>query len=185
MQEKNTEKSINNELFGTRLRKSRTQKGLSQISLALKLGYKRSGSISNIEKGKSPPDINALIKIAEILDADLHYLIIGKPSPGEQRLEIDYLLLVGRLAEYVSKSLYDTLGWRNKIVYELTAAEKKLSEGQDVGALIENLKIQLKQTDSALVLLAKDQPWVQGVIRVLVPTKGNEKPSVDLGKTKL
>ncbi len=67
--------------FGQRLRKLRKEHGLSQDKLAKKLGYKTSVSISKTESGITPPDIRVLAKIAKVLDADLHWLITGKPSP--------------------------------------------------------------------------------------------------------
>lgn len=72
-----TEDSSGDSSFGARLRKLRKNKGLSQTDFAKKIGYRRSGSISNIENNKTPPDIHVLIKIAKILDIDLHWLITG------------------------------------------------------------------------------------------------------------
>jgi len=67
-----------NENFGARLRALRKYKGLSQADLGEKLGYNQGVSISNIESDKTRPEISALQKIAEALDADLHWLITGK-----------------------------------------------------------------------------------------------------------
>lgn len=76
-----TKKNITvDETFGSRLRKLRKDKGLSQTEFARKIGYKRSGSISYIENDKTPPDLHALVKITEALDVDLHNLITGKNS---------------------------------------------------------------------------------------------------------
>jgi len=69
--------------LGMRLRKLRQEKGLSQAELAEKLGYKASASISSIESDKHPIDVEALKKLADLFDADIHWLITGKPSPGE------------------------------------------------------------------------------------------------------
>ncbi len=86
MQEKNKKNITPNDTFGQRLRNLRIAKGLSQTRFATLIGYKRSGSISNIENDKTPPDTETLVKIAECLNADLHWLIYGKPSPGMAEL---------------------------------------------------------------------------------------------------
>jgi transcriptional regulator with XRE-family HTH domain len=65
----------------------RKAKKLSQDELAEILSYKKGASISNIELGKNPPDFNALSKIADVLNADLHWLITGNPSPAIKELK--------------------------------------------------------------------------------------------------
>lgn len=72
---------------GARLRFMRKKKGFTQTEFAKKLGFKTGGSVSNIEMGKSPVDIYTLLIIAELLDADLHWLITGKPSLAVIRLK--------------------------------------------------------------------------------------------------
>ncbi len=86
MQEKNKKNITPCDTFGQRLRNLRVAKGLSQTRFAILIGYKRSGSVSNIENDKTPPDIKTLRKIAECLNADLHWLVCGKPSPGTAEL---------------------------------------------------------------------------------------------------
>jgi len=67
--------------FGGRLQELRKKHRISQEVLAVKLGYKTGGSVSNIESGGAPIDTPALAKIAEVLGADLHWLITGQQSP--------------------------------------------------------------------------------------------------------
>jgi transcriptional regulator with XRE-family HTH domain len=76
--------------FGERLRFLREKAGLSQDALAQKLGYKRSSSVSNLETGKSPPDIQILQNIASCFNANLHWLITGKPSPDGESWRESY-----------------------------------------------------------------------------------------------
>ena len=88
--------------FGARFRKLRKEKNLSQSSMAEILGYKRSGSISKIEKSGTPLDISTLIKISETLETDLHLLITGKDSPSvmflKERLKSYGIILLDRLS---------------------------------------------------------------------------------------
>jgi len=83
---KNKNNSNDTALFGQRLRVLRKNRGVSQKKLSEKCGYKRSTSISNIEKGNAPVHISSLIAIAELLDIDLHWLITGKLSAAVVRL---------------------------------------------------------------------------------------------------
>ncbi len=83
MQEKKSKNICFRDRFGERLRNLRKQKGLSQTDLAKKLGYKQNGPVSNFESNKTPPDVRILTKIAEVLEADLHWLITGQPSPSK------------------------------------------------------------------------------------------------------
>jgi transcriptional regulator with XRE-family HTH domain len=76
--------------FGERLHFLREKAGLSQAVLAQKLGYKRSSSISNLETGKSPPDLQIFQKITSCFNANLHWLITGKPSPDGESWRESY-----------------------------------------------------------------------------------------------
>ncbi|MDH4203517.1 MAG: helix-turn-helix domain-containing protein [Phycisphaerae bacterium] len=73
--------------FGERLSNLRKSKGLSQKQLADTLGYKQPASVSSIEAGKTPPGINALVKIADIFQVDLHWLITGEHISTQKRLD--------------------------------------------------------------------------------------------------
>lgn len=73
--------------FGDRLSNLRKSKGLSQKQLADLLGYKQPASISGIESGKTPTDIIALVKIADALQVDLHWLITGEHINPQKRLD--------------------------------------------------------------------------------------------------
>jgi transcriptional regulator with XRE-family HTH domain len=81
---------LENTAFGERLRFLREKAGLSQTALAEKLGYKRSNSVSNLEKGKSPPDLKTLQKIASFFNTNLHWLITGKMSPDGESWRSSY-----------------------------------------------------------------------------------------------
>lgn len=71
----------NDTTFGSRLRLLRQKCGFSQVEFAKKIGYKNSASVSQTEKDTTVPDVNMLRKIAEVLNADLHWLITGTLPP--------------------------------------------------------------------------------------------------------
>ena len=61
---------------GKNIRKQRIQQGMSQESLAEKLHVSRQ-TVSNYETGKSYPDIDMLVNIAEVLQVEIQVLIYG------------------------------------------------------------------------------------------------------------
>ncbi|VTS12246.1 helix-turn-helix domain-containing protein [Streptococcus pseudoporcinus] len=89
--------------FAKQLKKYRLEKNYSQDTLADQLFISRQ-AISKWENGDSTPDLENLIKLAEIFDVTLDQLVRGKESTSsldnENSLENDNLnLLEGR--EYV------------------------------------------------------------------------------------
>lgn len=65
--------------IGKNIRALRIRKKMTQDELAEKL-YVSHQTVSNYETGKTRPDIDTLIKIAEIMDVDVNVLIYGIPS---------------------------------------------------------------------------------------------------------
>lgn len=64
-------------IFSTQLKKLRVERKLSQDALAEQLFISRQ-SISKYETGESTPDLENLIKIADILGVSLDELVLGK-----------------------------------------------------------------------------------------------------------
>lgn len=62
---------------GKNIRVQRTKQGISQETLAEQLYVSRQ-TVSNYETGKSYPDIDMLVKIAEVLKVDISVLIYGE-----------------------------------------------------------------------------------------------------------
>ena len=54
--------------FGSKIRKIRKEKGISQMKLATKLGYKSNSYIADVESGKFIPSKEKLKKIAKALN---------------------------------------------------------------------------------------------------------------------
>lgn len=66
------------------IRLLRIQKKLTQDQLSELLCVTRQ-TVSNYETGKSRPDIDMLLRISEVLGADIHQLIYGVPVPGRKK----------------------------------------------------------------------------------------------------
>lgn len=69
--------------IGKNIRDLRIQKNLTQDALAEQLFVTRQ-TVSNYETGKSRPDIDMLMRIAETLDTDIHTILYG-PQPRDRK----------------------------------------------------------------------------------------------------
>lgn len=74
--------------LGDRIKLVREQKGLLQSQLASLIGVKSSGVISNWEKGINKPDADKIVKLCEVLDISVSYLL---NYHGKSQLELDPL----------------------------------------------------------------------------------------------
>lgn len=71
---------------GKNIRNMRNKKRMTQNELGEKLFVSRQ-TVSNYETGKSNPDIDMLVKIAEVLNTDVNILIFGIPTPPDKKRE--------------------------------------------------------------------------------------------------
>ena len=60
--------------IGRKIKNRRRELGMTQEELAEKLGYKHKSSINKLENGTNELQLNAIIKIAEILDIEFEQL---------------------------------------------------------------------------------------------------------------
>lgn len=103
--------------IGKNIRDLRVRGGLTQEELAGKLFVTRQ-TVSNYETGKTRPDLDLLIKIAELLDTDANTLLYGLPIPERRKKSIllsSGLLLVLLLLSVVLHPWCDTL-FRTKYI---------------------------------------------------------------------
>ncbi len=63
--------------MGERISRLRQEKKLTQIALGEKLGIS-SQAISKWERGQAFPDVSRLDELAELLEADVGYLLMGQ-----------------------------------------------------------------------------------------------------------
>ncbi|AUC25589.1 transcriptional regulator [Streptococcus uberis] len=76
-----------------RLKSLREQKGLDQLELAEKMGYKSQSTISKWERGVNLPNGGKLVKLALILGTTTDYILFGEeientPEPEKPVIEI-------------------------------------------------------------------------------------------------
>lgn len=78
-------------MFADRLRQQRKEHGYTQVSLAKTMGVSK-GTVAMWETGKRTPDFSMLIKIADLFDKRLDY-VLGRtdddssPKPSEKENE--------------------------------------------------------------------------------------------------
>jgi len=73
--------------FGERLSNLRKKKGLSQFDLASQLGFSANTIVSRWEKNDAHPSFKHLLKLKEIFDVDLHWLITGEIIDPQKRIK--------------------------------------------------------------------------------------------------
>ena len=79
---------LNNTAIVSRIEEVRKNHQLTAASFATKIGVQRS-AISHILSGRNKPSLEFLMKIHDAFDeVNLEWLILGKPSPLSQDLEI-------------------------------------------------------------------------------------------------
>ena len=76
--------------IGKNIKDLRIRKNLTQDELAEKLFVTRQ-TVSNYETGKSRPDVDMLMQIAEVMEADIHELLYGTP-PAKENNQISHLV---------------------------------------------------------------------------------------------
>lgn len=79
--------------IGKNIRSLRIRRGLTQDELAEALFVTRQ-TVSNYETGRSHPDVEMLLRIAQVLEADIQHLIYGLPVEKDRRREKQRLLAV-------------------------------------------------------------------------------------------
>jgi len=70
--------------IGKNIRDIRDSKNMTQEELAESIFVTRQ-TVSNYENGRSRPDIDMLLRIAEVLDTDINTILYGAPVPESKR----------------------------------------------------------------------------------------------------
>lgn len=75
--------------FGTRLKKERENKDISQEDFSKRLGVSRS-SVGNYETNRNMPTVEILTKMADILDCSIDYLLCRSNIRNFDKLNPDF-----------------------------------------------------------------------------------------------
>jgi transcriptional regulator with XRE-family HTH domain len=71
--------------LGQRLKYARERKNLKQLEVAKKTGINNK-TLSGYEHGRAEPDFDTLLKLAELYEVDIHW-IIGKKHVEDEKLQ--------------------------------------------------------------------------------------------------
>jgi transcriptional regulator with XRE-family HTH domain len=107
--------------IGSNIKTKRSQLGLSQELLAEKLHVSQA-TLSNIEKGKSVPDVILLQQIAELLDTNINDLLDDKTifiSNTNQKGGVGYAEVVNRFSDKLIALHEKQLAEKDKLINEL------------------------------------------------------------------
>lgn len=80
--------------IGKNIRQLREKAGLTQEAFAEKLFVTRQ-TVSNYENGRTRPDLDMLLAIAEVLQADVTHILYGVPTPADRKRSIRQLVAGG------------------------------------------------------------------------------------------
>ena len=114
--------------IGDRIKARRTELGLSQEELALKVGYTSRSTVNKIEKGTRRPQVEDLKKIADVLDVDMDYLYNGITIDVDKKRTIAD---ESHLFDYVSK-LY---GKETSYAVHLFSQLNEFDRGKIIGTM--------------------------------------------------
>jgi transcriptional regulator with XRE-family HTH domain len=95
---------LNNSTLAERLKELRTEQGWKVVDLAEKTGIDRN-MISYYEKGKYLPSADALLKLAEIFNVSIDYLLVkdSLKKPLNQHIDPEFSVLFEDIANLDEK----------------------------------------------------------------------------------
>ncbi len=92
--------------IGKNIKQFRIDKSMNQENLAEKLYVSRQ-TVSNYENGKSRPDVDMLIRIAEVLETDVNSIIYGKPELLNKRKK--YIVALVEIVIIISLIIFQSI----------------------------------------------------------------------------
>ena len=95
--------------IGKNIKSIRQAKGMTQDAMAEALFVTRQ-TVSNYENGRSRPDLDMLLQIAEVLETDVNTLLYGPAVPQSKRDSYRWLILSGSILAAVT-AIYMVLGF--------------------------------------------------------------------------
>ena len=124
---------------GERIKKIREERGWSQTELASMLGHDNYQYISKLETGRSKATYEKLLKIADVLDTSVNYLLCETDDPRRSHAEDVYFEVRDQLftniitnpgSEYNKTPQY-TITDEQKNIMDLTFKLFKLTDDND------------------------------------------------------
>ena len=124
--------------FGQRLRFLREKVGLTQTKFAEKLGFRTYHVVGRLERDERLPNVETLLKLHEICDVNLHWLITGTQSPDSEAWKNSYIELAWIAKHYIAWDNEQKHNERGDHIRELQQLREKESRG--IGVWPERIK---------------------------------------------
>lgn len=145
---------INMRDIAKNIKNQRERRNLTQEDLAERLFVTRQ-TISNYETGRSRPDVEMLIKIADALETDPNSLLYGLPGQEQRRSRV-IKTAIAAIILVIMELAYEML--RNKVLY-LQGETYNLSYGLALNALVHPMLLIVTGWMLAELLKANIRPW--------------------------
>lgn len=112
--------------IGTRLKEWRKLNQLKTTEISENTGIS-TGALSNYENDKREISSNFLLKLKEVYDADIYYILTGVKNEALSKDEKNLLKCYRTLSEYEKGKLY---GYMERIKEDNNIQEEKLSQSK-------------------------------------------------------
>lgn len=112
--------------IGIRLKEWRKLNHLKTVEISQNTGIS-TGALSNYENDKREISCNFLLKLKEIYDADIYYILTGVKNETLSKDEKEIIKCYRTLSEYEKGKLY---GYMERIKEDDNLQEKKLSQSK-------------------------------------------------------
>ena len=124
--------------LGERIKYSRESKGLLQSELAILIGVKSSGVISNWEKDINKPDAEKIVKLCDVLDISASFLLdyYGKSSFEAKPAEINHIKKYRALDPHGRETVDIVLDRETSRVKSLQEKDSRIAELEASSAAI-------------------------------------------------
>ncbi len=144
--------------LGERLKASRERLGLNQSRLASQLNFSSPTVVSRFERGERLPSTETLIKLAELHDIDLHWLLTGQPAPSAQEIATERNDLMNKLSSYVISELKRLTDLRDTYLDQKRNLEAETPVNQ---IAVVGMDIHIYEVQQQLDVKMRDLQWVQ------------------------
>ena len=102
---------------GKQIKKLRMARSMTQDDLAERLFVSRQ-TVSNYETGKSNPDIDMLLHIAQVFETDVNCLIYGPPVPSDRKREKRRAMILTAVTAALAVAMAVLLPWAKEYLRE-------------------------------------------------------------------
>lgn len=102
---------------GKQIKKLRMARSMTQDDLAERLFVSRQ-TVSNYETGKSNPDIDMLLHIAQVFETDVNCLIYGPPVPSDRKREKHRAMILTAVTAALAVAMAVLLPWAKEYLRE-------------------------------------------------------------------